>query len=53
MYNINQVQREQYFSERDRIMDIFAMLEEVIEIIKKMLGDFTAWINIYFPQEEE
>ena len=34
-------------------MDIFAMIEEAIEIIKKMLADFTAWIEVYFPQEEK
>lgn len=34
-------------------MDIFAMLEEAIAIIQKMLDDFMAWIAVYFPQEEE
>lgn len=42
-----------FFSERDAVMDVFAMLEEAIAIIKKMLDDFKAWIAIYFPQEEE
>ena len=34
-------------------MDIFAMLEEAIAIIKKMIDDFMAWINTHFPKEEE
>lgn len=34
-------------------MDIFAMLQEAINIIKGMIDSFMAWINEYFPQEEE
>lgn len=50
---MNKFTEEQYFSERDAVMDVFAMLEEIVAIIKKMLDDFKAWIAIYFPQEEE
>ena len=53
MYKTNKFTEEQYFSGRDAVMDVFAMLEEIVAIIKKMLDDFKAWIAIYFPQEEE
>ena len=34
-------------------MDIYALIEEAIKIIKDMLERFKGWIDFYFPQEEE